>query len=189
MPRAGLNREQVVRAAAEFADERGYDHLTLSALADRIGVRPPSLYKHVDSLDDLRYGLSLLAYGELESRLRTALENKDRPLMAFAAAYRRFAHERPGLAATAVRVLPGYEEQLRSSEAAALQPLLTLLHDHGIADDRIVHVARFVRSTLHGFVSIEAADGFQRPESIEESFATVVEGLELVLSHQGKVRS
>ena len=51
MPRAGLNTDRVVAAAAELADEVGLDQLTLAALAARLGVRQPSLYKHVASIE------------------------------------------------------------------------------------------------------------------------------------------
>ncbi len=54
MPRAGLTTDRVVAAAADLADEVGPDQLTLAVLAARLGVRQPSLYKHVASLDSLR---------------------------------------------------------------------------------------------------------------------------------------
>jgi AcrR family transcriptional regulator len=56
MPRAGLDREAVIAAAAELADSRpdGLDAVTLTGLADRLGVRTPSLYAHIDGLADLR---------------------------------------------------------------------------------------------------------------------------------------
>ncbi|GAB3952288.1 hypothetical protein GCM10027614_55720 [Micromonospora vulcania] len=47
MPRVGLNQQTVVREAARLADEVGYQQLTLAALAGRLGVALPSLYKHV----------------------------------------------------------------------------------------------------------------------------------------------
>jgi Bacterial regulatory proteins, tetR family len=40
----------VVAAAAGLADEIGYQGVTMGLLADRLGVRPPSLYKHVSGL-------------------------------------------------------------------------------------------------------------------------------------------
>ena len=65
MPRAGLNRRAVVAAAAVLADEVGWEQLTLAGLAGRLGVRLPSLYKHIDSLDGLRRDVAVLAVGEL----------------------------------------------------------------------------------------------------------------------------
>ena len=40
MPRAGLNTDRVVAAAADLADEVGLDHLTLAALAAERGAAP-----------------------------------------------------------------------------------------------------------------------------------------------------
>ena len=54
MPRAGLDAEAVVAAAAALADEDGLAELTLARLAAALGIRTPSLYAHVDSLGDLR---------------------------------------------------------------------------------------------------------------------------------------
>ena len=59
MPRAGLNTDRVVAEAAELADEVGLDQLTLAALAARLGVRQPSLYKHVASVDALQRLISM----------------------------------------------------------------------------------------------------------------------------------
>ncbi|MEV1143797.1 TetR family transcriptional regulator, partial [Micromonospora sp. NPDC049799] len=63
MPRAGLTPQTVVRAAADLADEVGLDRLTLAAVAARLGVALPSLYKHVrgaDALHHRRHGLRRL---------------------------------------------------------------------------------------------------------------------------------
>ena len=56
MPRAGLNGDRVVDEAERIADEVGLANLTLAALAERLGVRQPSLYKHIDGLAGLRPG-------------------------------------------------------------------------------------------------------------------------------------
>ena len=48
--KVGLNREQVVEAAAAIADRDGLGSLSLATLASKLGVRSPSLYSHVDGL-------------------------------------------------------------------------------------------------------------------------------------------
>jgi AcrR family transcriptional regulator len=183
MPRRGLTREAVLAEAVQLVDTHGYDQLSLTSLAERLSVRPPSLYKHVASVDDVRLGLSLIAYRELEQALAASLEEDSHaPIIPFASAYRRFAQSHPGLVSSTIRVMPGYEEELREAESAAVQPLLRVLDRYGVREpSRQIHLARFVRSALHGFVSIEAADGFARSELIEDSYQTVVESLDLVL--------
>src|SRR5690348_3415344 len=63
--RRGLSTEVVVRAGADMADEIGFDDVTVSGLARRLGVRTPSLYSHVHSSTDLSARICALALEEL----------------------------------------------------------------------------------------------------------------------------
>ena len=76
MPRAGLTRGDVVAAGAALADEVGYQDLTMGLLAERLGVRTPSLYKHVHGLADLQHGVATLAMTELADAARDALQGR-----------------------------------------------------------------------------------------------------------------
>ena len=61
MPRAGLDRTTVTAAAADLADEVGFTGLGMGLLAERLGVKTPSLYKHVTSQADLTHRIAVLA--------------------------------------------------------------------------------------------------------------------------------
>jgi AcrR family transcriptional regulator len=56
-PRDTLNRERVVSAAMDLADERGIEALTMRELGRRLGVEAASLYNHVSGKDDLLDGM------------------------------------------------------------------------------------------------------------------------------------
>lgn len=73
MPRSGLAAADVVRAGAEIADELGYHRLTLGLLAQRLGIRSPSLYKHVSGLGDLQHRIATLAMTEFGEMIRDAV--------------------------------------------------------------------------------------------------------------------
>ena len=49
MSRRTLDTGQVVDCAAELADADGLDAVTLTRVAERLGVRQPALYRHVDN--------------------------------------------------------------------------------------------------------------------------------------------
>ena len=53
MPRAGLTPDLIVLAAATLADREGLDHVTVSAVARLVGVKPASVYAHLEGADDL----------------------------------------------------------------------------------------------------------------------------------------
>ena len=74
-----LHTAAMVGAAAELADETGFESVSLAALAERLGVKPPALYKHVDGISDLRHRVATLAMSELADALRDALQGKSGP--------------------------------------------------------------------------------------------------------------
>lgn len=52
-PKPKMSIEQIGEAAAALADEEGFDAVSMKAVADRLGVTAMSLYRYVDSKDDL----------------------------------------------------------------------------------------------------------------------------------------
>ena len=65
-PQDTLNRERVLRAATELADECGIDALTMRELGRKLDVEAASLYNHVASKRDLLDGITDLAAAEIE---------------------------------------------------------------------------------------------------------------------------
>ena len=188
MPRAGLSRAVVVHVGAQLADEAGLDRLTLAGVAAHVGVRLPSLYKHVAGLDDLQRGVAVLALGELGERLSAAAVGRagGDALRALAGAYRRFAQERPGRYAATLRA-PGPDDDEHARAAAVVVDIVfAVLRGYDLAGDGLVHATRILRSSLHGFVALEAAGGFGLPDSVDETFARLVEGLDAALRGQAR---
>lgn len=65
-PRARLNRERVLRAAVALADDAGIEALSMRSLAQRIGVVPMALYKHVANKEELLDGMVDVIVGDIE---------------------------------------------------------------------------------------------------------------------------
>lgn len=174
--RAGLDRDQVVRAAAELLDDRPDHALTLSELASKLGVRTPSLYNHVEGLEDLYQGIALYSTRELGAYIGRAAIGRsgEHAIMAIADAYRAFATERPGLYLTSQRA-PGPAEQVRAGVSdEILDVLRRVLEPFNLAADEQIHAMRALRSLIHGFVSLELVGGFGIPIDVDQSFHYLV---------------
>lgn len=65
-PRTPLNRDRVLRAAIALADDTGLDSLSMRNLAQRLGVVPMALYKHVANKDELLDGMVDVLVAEIE---------------------------------------------------------------------------------------------------------------------------
>lgn len=66
MPRQGLNRRKVLKAALRIVDGSGLDDLTMRNLGQQLGVEAPSLYKHVAGKADILDGIVDLVYEEID---------------------------------------------------------------------------------------------------------------------------
>jgi len=182
--RPGLDRQSVIVAAAEIADAEGLGNVTLAAVADRLGVRKPSLYNHINGLPELKRELAIWGTNQLTAAIREAAIGKAKKdaISAIAAAYRAFAHQRPGLyraiVATPDRNCPGMQTAI-ANMMAVLKTVLTPYH---LTDEDKTHAVRGLRSLMHGFVSLEAAGWFassvDREESYNQLIATFICGVE-----------
>jgi AcrR family transcriptional regulator len=189
MPRVGLTTDRLVEAAAELADEAGFDNVSISALARRFGVKDASLYSHVRNLRELRTRLALLVGGEMIDRIAAAvvgLAGKD-ALVAFAGAYREYALRHPGrYAATQIRI----DDEL-DQELAAGSPVLRrtvditygMLRAYGLDEPDITDAVRLLRSTFHGYCVLEAGGAFGAPRDVQRSWNKAIDALHLALTH------
>lgn len=50
MSKIGLTKDLILQSAMELVDSVGTEKLTLKKLAEKLGVRSPSLYSHFNSL-------------------------------------------------------------------------------------------------------------------------------------------
>lgn len=178
MPRAGLAGPAVVNAAAELADEVGYQNLTMGLLAERLGVRTPSLYKHVTSLGDLQHRIAALAMTELGDVTRDAIAGRSgrQALAALAAAFRDYVQHHPGrYLATVGAQFSGHEDPLYQASARVLDTIAAALRDYPIPADQTVHALRTIRVVFHGFAMLQAADGFQWPGDPDETFEWLID--------------
>jgi AcrR family transcriptional regulator len=168
----------VVAGAAQLADEIGLANVTMALLAERLGVRAPSLYKHVDGQADLNRRIAVLALDELGDALREALQGragKD-ALSAAARAVRAFVIEHPGRYAATIRISadsPG--DPLAVAGARVLGSLSAVLGGYSIDPTDTTHALRMLRSLFHGFAVLEAAGGFQMDTDVDESFEWLVD--------------
>lgn len=180
MPRAGLTPAVVVAAAADLADEVGYDRLTLAMIAQRLGVALPSLYKHVKGMEALQQKLSALAAEELAEELATAAVGRAKgdAVRAMADAYRAYAKRHPGRYPATLRApSPDDPAHVRAGERA-VGSIYAVLAGYGLEGEDAVDATRGLRSALHGFVALEAGGGFGLPQDVDRSFAQLVAALD-----------
>ncbi len=187
MVRAGLTAERVTIAGAELADEVGLDQVTMSQVARRLGVKDASLYTHVRGLEDLRGRIALLAADEKTIRIAEATAGRSGKdaLVAFADAWREYAHEHPGRY-TATQLPLRIDPELAAKAPGprrAVELTYGMLRGYGLAEPDLTDAVRVLRSTFHGFVALEAAGGFAHQRSPQQSWVRALDALHALLEN------
>ena len=86
---------EVVAAGRQLLEEEGAGSLTMRRLAERVGIRAPSLYKHLPDKTALEAAIIATGLEEAAVAFEAAVAGATAPLPALAAAYRGFALAHP----------------------------------------------------------------------------------------------
>lgn len=163
-------RDEIVAAARSILEAEGPDGLTMRAIAARLGIRAPSLYKHISDKSELEVAIIADTLAEQAEVFEKATVDSDDPLTDIARAYRSFALAHPHLYRLVTdRPLPR-EELPAGLEDRAAAPLIEAVDGD---PDR----ARAAWSFAHGMVSLEIADRFPPDADLDAAWTAGLRGL------------
>ena len=186
MPRAGVDSDAVLQAAVALADSEGLEHLTIAKLASFLGIKAPSLYNHIRSLDAVRDQLTTQGLRSLLDRSRDALAGVagQDALEALGHSQRRFAKEHPGLWAATHLPVAGWSQASQTAANAYLALVLAVLRGYEIKGNAAIDAARFMRASLRGFIDLELGGGFGLSQDVDGSFSALLQMLDAGLHSQ-----
>lgn len=155
---------EIVAAGRDVLESGGPSRLTMQAVAERVGVRAPSLYKRVRDRDALLGLVAVATVEELGERLGTA----DATVAGMARAYRAFAHERPQgfRLVLSDRVDP---EVLTRASAPVLRIAAEL-----VGETEALEAARLITAWATGFLSMELAGAFRLGGDLDGAYEYAV---------------
>ncbi|WP_048601591.1 TetR/AcrR family transcriptional regulator [Rubeoparvulum massiliense] len=177
--RAALDLLTILQTATEIADQHGLEEVTLASLAKKLGIRSPSLYNHVDGLPGLRRELTLYGLNQLNGVITQAAVGRsgDEAIRTMAKAYVTFARLHPGLYTATLSAPDPNDPELQRVAGEIVQLTVQVMEYYGLEEDEALHVVRVFRSLLHGFASLEQANGFGLPLDIDTTLHVLIETL------------
>ncbi|GAA2131365.1 hypothetical protein GALLR39Z86_25450 [Glycomyces algeriensis] len=124
-------------------------------------------------LAEVKALVSAAVIGELADRVSAAVMGRasDDAIRALLTEWRAYVREHPHRYAA---VIQRPEPRAAEPGARLLDAINASLHGLGLDETTAVHVARCLRSTVHGFVSLESEGGFGLPVNLDESFELLV---------------
>ncbi|PRB10650.1 TetR/AcrR family transcriptional regulator [Microbacterium sp. MYb62] len=152
--------EQIVTAGREILEIAGPAGLTMQAVAGRVGVRAPSLYKRVRDRDALHTAVAAASIDALTARLDAAGDD----IGALAHAYRAFAHQHPeGFRIMFTIAAP--HDALERSAAPLIRAASALVGQEDALD-----AARLFTAWATGFLQMELSGAFRLGGDVDGAF-------------------
>lgn len=153
-------REQLIAAARQLLETEGAEALTIRRLAAAVGIRGPSVYKHVPDKATIEDALTVIALAEQTE----AIQDVPATFADLARAYRMWAVSHPHLhrllndrPLNRSQLPPGLEDR-------AAAPLIDACGgDHDLA--------RAAWATMKGLVDLELADRFPPGADLDAVYA------------------
>lgn len=175
---------ELVSIALALVEADGPEALTVSAVAQAAGVKPPSLYKHFADREALLKAVEIAVLDELEVVLRREMKGRTPKarLRSLADVYRRFANDKPRRYETIYSRNAFTDPELTAACLKSAQPLFEELKAAGVSEKRLLPLSRTLVAFLHGFVSMEIVNAFRLGGDLDSDFA---ESLETILREVG----
>ena len=144
---------EIVTAGRELLEREGPRALSMRRVAQSLGIRAPSIYKHLPDKDALEAAIISTGFEEQAALFEAAIENSDDPLGALAGAYRDFARHHPHLYRLMTERALNRELLVPGSEERAALPLY-----HATGEN--LDLARAAWAFAHGMTILELNDRF-----------------------------
>lgn len=168
-----IDTDRLIAAARALLEHDGVEGLTMQGLAAALGVRAPSLYKHVKDRDDLLGRVrdaTLIDLGDALARVRDV--DPATRLLGYGLSVRQFGRRWPhGKALAFSRAGTPADRALL---AQTVEPVLTACHEL-VGEPDALDAARTITSWMHGFTEMERAGAFQLGGDVDRAYRYGIE--------------
>ena len=170
-----VTRADVIEAAAQLADQRGLNGVSLKAVAEALQLRAPSLYNHVASLEELLQAVAHQGMREMNARMERAAVgvSGEEAILAVSTAYLRAMIDHPGVYETIQWAAWHGTEETRALLGQYRALLETLLRPLGLQEG-LEEALDLLAGTLHGYGSTQLGRAIADPDRAENALRRAI---------------
>lgn len=170
---AQTNPETIIQTARLLIEQQGVEQLSLAQLAAALGIKAPSLYRHIPSKTALLQAVNTLTFQKLFEHYETALaagsSDPTAQLLTILRVHRVFAQANPQTYMLAfTTIIPEQRADATMLEQLVLPIQAIMAQVSG--SEQSLPALRGALALVHGFVMLELNDQFKRGGSLDEAF-------------------
>lgn len=172
-----VTKAVVIDTASQIADEKGLHNVSLKIIAEKLNIKTPSLYNHIDNLDDLLLEVSHKGMRTMNERLERVAIGKagDVAIKAVGIEYLNFMIEHPGIYETIQwATWNGSAETIDIFEHYTTL-LKTLILSCQLQEDHVEEILSILTGILHGYTTLQLRFAFESPEQVRENLSNALD--------------
>lgn len=161
-----VTKEAVIQAASDIADKDGLNRVSLKVVAESLNIRTPSLYNHIDSLDDLLREVAHKGMDTMNEQMtHAAIGNSgDTAIRSVSIAYFKYAIDHPGIYET-IQWANWHGNNKTEVIFNNYRTLLAkVIFSCGFKSQNTNEILILLMSMLHGYSSMELGKALKNPE-------------------------
>lgn len=182
-----LSRQDVIAAAICCIDRGGASALGVSQVARFLGIKPPAIYKHLQSGADLQRATVIKLWQQYLTKCQQMISERSLTtdlLKQLGHFTRNFAKTYPAR----YQVMMQVQLQPSDSESAVIiQQLLKFLRQalntYDLTDTQLIDAMRMLNASIYGFIAVEQAGLMTLERSTDQSYDVMLDALIVAVEH------
>ena len=168
----GISYEAIIKTSALLANKIGLDNLSLKMIADELNIKSPSLYNYISSLDEIKRGLMIYGWKEMENKMVDSVIGVSGydALRNMSNIFYEYATNNKGVFTAMLWYNKFENDDMIKATDRLFNIVFKIMKPLNISDQNINHIIRTLRSFLEGFSLLVNNNAFGNPISIKESF-------------------
>lgn len=176
-----VTKAVVIDTASQIADEKGLHNVSLKIVAEKLNIKTPSLYNHIENLDDLLREIAHKGMCSMNKRMeQTAIgKSGNLAIKAVGIEYLNFMIEHPGVYETIQWATWNGSARTFEIFGNYLNLLRTLILSCQLREEHTNEILDILTGILHGYTTLQLRFAFDNPDQVRNNLSNA---LDIVLS-------
>lgn len=172
-----VTKTAVIEVASDLIDKNGLSGVSLKSVADALGIRTPSLYNHIESLDDMIREVAHAGMQEMNMHMLNGSIGKmgEDAIKSVSVCYLEYMIQHPGIYEAIQWAGWHQSEKTKSLNQQYESLMMTLIRSMGYEEKDQDAILRLLTCTLHGYTTMQLRYAFDDPERVISELTDAVD--------------
>ncbi len=174
-----ITKDTVIQTASDIADEKGLNNLSLKIVAEKLNIKAPSLYNHIDCLDDLLRAVAHNGMQKMNELMKQAAIGMigTAAIKAVSVEYLNYMIEHPGVYETIQWATWHSIDETNAIFDDYLSLLTTLIKSCNFNSVQTNDILNMITGIIHGYTTLQLKYAFSNPDKVRNDLCNALDVL------------